>query len=120
MKQSVIARALTLRAALPAVFGEGEYVKLEASGSAAQHVLAFARRHGADIVVTAVTRLAAGLLINAPLVPREAWGDTTLTLPGGDWIDVLNGGRLTGETISAALLFAKLPVCLLQSSVAPH
>ncbi len=48
-------------------------------------------------------------------MPAEAWADTTLTLPGFDWLDVLNGGPLTTTTIAAADLFATLPIALLRS-----
>jgi (1->4)-alpha-D-glucan 1-alpha-D-glucosylmutase len=115
IKQAVIARALTLRAHLPALFAKGAYEKLEATGPAAAHVLAFARRHKKHTVIVAVTRLAAGLITDTPLVPAEAWADTTLKLPGFDWLDVLNGGPLTTTTIAAADLFATLPIALLRS-----
>jgi (1->4)-alpha-D-glucan 1-alpha-D-glucosylmutase len=116
VKQAVIARALALRASLPELFAENGYVKLTASGSAAHHVLAFARRTKTQCIVTAVTRLAAALVTDIPLVPPAAWGNTTLTLPGGTWMDVLNGGEITGEKPPVASLFAKLPVCLLRLS----
>ena len=115
VKQAVIARALGYRARHPALFAAGGYVKLEAAGPAAAHVLAFARRHKGRMCVSAVTRLAAGLVEEMPLVPAAAWAETTLTLPGGNWTDMLNGGGLAGETVDAAALFGKLPVALLAS-----
>ncbi len=115
VKQAIIARALKLRAELPALFATGDYQKLEAEGPAAAHILAFTRSHQGKTIVTAFTRLATPLLGAAelPLVPASAWENTTLTLPANDWIDVLNAGTLNGEKIQAATLFANLPVALL-------
>ena len=69
---------------------------------------------GGYCVITAVTRLSAGLVEGTPLVPPQGWGDTTLTLPGGEWVDALNGVAFTAQEIPAATLFASLPVCLLR------
>jgi (1->4)-alpha-D-glucan 1-alpha-D-glucosylmutase len=91
-------------------------MKLEASGPAARHILAFARHTKTHSIVTAVTRLAANLVTDTPLVPEAAWADTTLKLPRRAWIDVLSGGQFTDTEIPAARLFGKLPVCLLLSS----
>ena len=113
VKQAIIARALALRASLPDLFAHGGYTKLEARGSAAGHILAFARHARGHCVITAVTRLSARLVQDAPLVPPQGWGDTVLTLPGGEWVDALNGGAFTAGDIPAAALFASLPVCLL-------
>jgi len=115
VKQAIIARALRLRAENPALFAEGDYVKLEAAGPAALHVLAFARRHQNRTIVSAVSRLSTSLITDSPLIPAAAWAGTTLTLPGFNWIDVLNGNPITTETIPIAGLLAKLPVAMLKS-----
>ncbi len=113
VKQAIIARALNFRAAHPDLFGKGAYVKLEAEGPAAAHVLAFARRHKNGVAVTAISRLAAALVNEAPLIPADAWAETKLTLPRETWTDVLNGGSVNGATIPVADLFAHLPVAFL-------
>jgi (1->4)-alpha-D-glucan 1-alpha-D-glucosylmutase len=115
VKQAVIARALELRLRRPMLFAKGDYVKLEAEGPAAAHVLAFARRTKTQCVVVAVTRLAAGMVTDVPLVPAEAWAETRLVLPGFDWIDALNGGTVTAEALPMTELFERLPVALLIS-----
>jgi (1->4)-alpha-D-glucan 1-alpha-D-glucosylmutase len=116
VKQAVIARALAVRKDQPDLFAQGDYVKLEASGPAAAHVLAFARRHERRVIVTAVSRLTANLVSGTPLIPASVWGDTSLSLPGFNWFDVLNGDRSHDtDTIPAATLFARLPVALLRS-----
>jgi (1->4)-alpha-D-glucan 1-alpha-D-glucosylmutase len=115
VKQGIIARALKLRESLPNLFAYSNYIKLEADGIAANHILAFTRRDETHCIITAVTRLAADLVTNTPLVPPHSWADTTLTLPGGNWIDVLNGRRITETNLPVATLFSQLPVCLLRS-----
>ena len=116
VKQAVIARALAVRKDQPDLFAQGDYLKLEASGPAAAHVLAFARRHERRVIVTAVSRLTANLVSGTPLIPASVWGDTSLSLAGFNWFDVLNGDRSHDtDTIPAATLFARLPVALLIS-----
>jgi (1->4)-alpha-D-glucan 1-alpha-D-glucosylmutase len=115
VKQAIIARTLALRARLPDLFEQGSYEKLEATGSGAAHMLAFTRRSKTHCLVAAVTRLSAGLVTDSPLPPAGSWADTTLTLPGDHWIDVLNGGDISSSHAPGAEIFAKLPVCLLVS-----
>ena len=74
-----------------------------ATGSAADHVVAF--RRGDDVLV-AVVRWTVHL-------EQNGWGDTVVTMPDGSWIDALTGRALTG-TVAAAELFAELPVILLE------
>ncbi len=116
VKQAIIAHALALRASLPTLFARGGYIKLEAEGDAQDHVLAFARRHRQHCVITAVTRLSARLVTASPLVPPSAWAGTTLTLPGTNWTDVLNGGTVVGDKIPVGMLLGRLPVSLLRSA----
>ncbi|MFC0408592.1 malto-oligosyltrehalose synthase [Roseomonas elaeocarpi] len=123
VKQAIVSRALNLRARLPALFGEGEYIPLEVTGAQAEHVLAFARRHDGQTVVVAVTRLAAGLLgpAETPLVPADRWGDTAVQLPdelGASSLSSTLGGETVeaGPAIPAATLFATLPVALLEAA----
>jgi len=98
-KLLVVQRALTLCRERPSLFGS--YAPVEASGTAAEHVLAF-DRGGA---VTVATRLPVGL------AARGGWGDTTLALPHGRWRDVITG-RAPGSARVGELL-AAYPVALL-------
>ncbi|MFN8194102.1 MAG: malto-oligosyltrehalose synthase [Nocardioidaceae bacterium] len=93
--------ALTLRRDRPELFAG--YQPLTASGTAADHVLAF-DRGGA---VTVVTRLPVGL------AGAGGWGGTTLELPAGDWVDELSGRDVPGGPVAMADLLADLPVALL-------
>jgi malto-oligosyltrehalose synthase len=82
-KQALIARALSLRAALPELFAEGSYEPIAASGPAARHVVAFLRRRAADALVVVVPRLAASIRRTADQLAFDpaALADTTLALP---------------------------------------
>ena|GEM_PF-45336 len=101
------AKLLVTRAALrllrdqPGLFGG--YLPLPATGSAADHVVAF-DRGGA---ITVATRLPVGL------AAAGGWGDTVLALPAGDWVDVISGREVVGGDVAVAELLGDLPVALL-------
>ncbi|RBY90651.1 malto-oligosyltrehalose synthase [Blastococcus sp. TF02A-26] len=101
-KLLVVSRALRLRRDSPELFAG--YTPVTATGSAAEHLLAF-DRGGA---VTVATRLPVALA-------RSGWGDTALQLPTGAWRDVLTGERLVSDAggLRADQLLARLPVALL-------
>jgi (1->4)-alpha-D-glucan 1-alpha-D-glucosylmutase len=102
-KLRVVTAALQLRRARPDSFVGGSYRPVLATGSAANHVIAFRR---ADDVLVAVTRWTVHL-------EQSGWHDTNLPLPEGSWTDVLTGRPVSGS-VSAAELFAELPVALLE------
>ena len=97
-KLHVTCSALTLRRERPELFTS--YAPVQASGTAAGHVLAF-DRGGA---ITVATRLPVGLATTG------GWGDTRLELPEGSWHDLLTGTRTDGRL---ADLLAVHPVALL-------
>lgn len=123
IKQAIIARTLALRETQPALFAEGTYLPVTATGDSAAHVLAFARCHGERTIVAVTTRLAAGLLGDAttPAVPSARWDGTELPLPrhsnGSGWRDVLTGGVFAGplESLPVGAILARLPVALLEA-----
>ena len=102
-KMRVVNVALRLRRARPDAFVRGGYLPVLAAGAAADHVVAF--RRGDDVLAAAV-RWTVHL-------EQTGWGDTVLPLPDGSWTDVLTGRPVSG-TVSAADLFAELPVILLE------
>jgi (1->4)-alpha-D-glucan 1-alpha-D-glucosylmutase len=102
-KIKVVATALRLRRSRPDTFTRGGYHPVLATGSAAEHVVAFRR---ADDVLVAVTRWTVRLA-------DSGWGDTALPLPDGSWTDTLTGAVRRGTT-PATELFAELPVALLE------
>ncbi len=96
--------ALTARRDRPELFTS--YTPLVAGGPAADHVLAYDR--GGAIAVA--TRLPAGL------AARGGWGETTLELPPGVWLDLLTDRVVRPESdgrVEVAHLLADYPVALL-------
>ncbi|SDC70634.1 maltooligosyl trehalose synthase [Geodermatophilus telluris] len=106
-KLLVTSRALRLRRDRPELFTG--YTPVEATGAAADHVVAFDRGSGEQSgAVTVATRLPVGLA-------ATGWGDTALALPTGAWLDVLTGTRVVSDAGGAPVgeLLARLPVALL-------
>jgi (1->4)-alpha-D-glucan 1-alpha-D-glucosylmutase len=122
----VIWRALETRRANPLLFEKGDYTPLAGSGSRADHVVAFARRHGDVGLIAIAGRLWASLGIEPRVPPLGAavWGDTTIDtalLPGGaEPINVLTGERVPVRAgrILVADAFANFPAALLLYKIA--
>ena len=113
VKLALVHRALELRRRKRPSFGEGKrgaYGPLPLSGPAADHGVAFSR--GTD-VVTVVTRW--------PLALEEegGWRSTSLSLPPGQWADVLSGRHHRGDVLVRELL-ATVPVALLKKIREPR
>ncbi|MGH4023121.1 MAG: malto-oligosyltrehalose synthase, partial [Pseudonocardiaceae bacterium] len=81
------------------------YTPLRATGPAAAHAVAFARRG----VIAVATRLPVGL------AARGGWSGTVLPLPEGSWTDALTGRVISAPT-PLADLFTPYPVALLLPS----
>jgi (1->4)-alpha-D-glucan 1-alpha-D-glucosylmutase len=96
----ITATALRTRRDHPELFTD--YRPLLAQGPASNHVLAF-DRGGA---ITVATRLPAGLK------QAGGWRDSTLTLPRGDYRDLLTGNQYAGP-VGLAQLLATYPVAFL-------
>jgi (1->4)-alpha-D-glucan 1-alpha-D-glucosylmutase len=90
---------LSLRREQPALFREGDYRGLQAEGAKAAHVVAFARRHGDQMLVLIAARLFSSLAASGEAPVGELWGDTVVRLP-----EVAEGMRfenvLTGEMLA--------------------
>ncbi|TCZ54277.1 malto-oligosyltrehalose synthase [Roseicella aquatilis] len=122
VKQAVIARALALRAARPALFAEGDYQPVAAAGPLAEHVLAFLRTHRKGAALVVATRLPGARLGGSPLplLPAAEWRGTELLLPASwearHWQDVLTGEGLhvPGDRLPVGQVLARLPVALLE------
>jgi (1->4)-alpha-D-glucan 1-alpha-D-glucosylmutase len=112
--------ALMLRAEQPALFAEGSYHALTATGDSADHVIAFARQHGPHELITVVPRLSL-LLANGNELPpiADLWGDTQLALPhttpGTRYRNLFTGAILTSTAAGLALsdVLHNFPVALL-------
>jgi len=112
LKQTVILRLLCLRRDDPELFARGTYQPLSASGTAADHVLAFVREHRGRRLLVAVARHTAEWLAGAdtPAIPADRWDGTTLPLPQGQWRNVLGEGTRAGGETEAVGVFGSLPV----------
>ena len=117
VKLFVTSRALELRKERQALFLEGDYVPLRATGSRRQHVCAFARRLRGEWVVAAVPRLLARVVSEGRFPLGETtWPEGALVLPRGapaTWRNVFTGERV--ERLALAEVFRSFPVALLVS-----
>ena len=125
VKLYTIHRALTGRRAHPALFQQGAYVPLQAVGSHAAHVCAFARQMGTESVVVVVPRLMAALTGHGSRLPLggEVWADTRVLLSpelAGPRIHAFTGeavapaGRAGEVALPVAGLLDLFPVALLE------
>jgi (1->4)-alpha-D-glucan 1-alpha-D-glucosylmutase len=99
----LIQRVLAHRRRHPGCYGPGSaHRPLPVSGPKAAHAVAFTRTGGLAVVVP---RLLVGL--------GGGWADTSVLLPGGDWVDVLTGAAVPGGQASVAALLRRFPVAVL-------
>lgn len=121
IKQWLIARTLRVRASQADLFRHGDYQPLRAHGRHADRLFAFSRRHGEQLAITLVPRLAAPLLRDhdQPLIPSGNWDDTLIDLPAVPLVSGLTGARATGgSAVPVSELLYDVPVNLLMST--PH
>jgi (1->4)-alpha-D-glucan 1-alpha-D-glucosylmutase len=103
IKAYVIYQGLSFRRDHKALFECGNYLALEAAGPHRDHVCAFARCTGDDVVLVVVPRLVVRLTggVERPPLGLDVWGKTALLLPphlaGRDYRNVF-----TGEVLSPA------------------
>ncbi|QWT21194.1 malto-oligosyltrehalose synthase [Bacillus sp. NP157] len=112
VKQAVIFRLLCARKAHPELFARGSYRPLEATGPAAEKVLAFVREHRGQRLVVAVGRHLAPWIAgsSAPAIRAGHWEGTSLALPAGKWSSLLTDRKLDGGEVGVAEVFGELPV----------
>jgi (1->4)-alpha-D-glucan 1-alpha-D-glucosylmutase len=106
---------LKLRTELAEVFTHGDYQPLEVTGPHRDHVIAFARRHGRDAVITAVTKSLAPLSQGGRTWPRVESFEGSLNLDGLSIEGTGGEDRVTEVRLSA--LFGVLPVAVLKARV---
>ena len=129
VKLYLTSRALACREAHPDLFARGDYIPLTAEGTAADHVVAFARRDADREFIVAVPRLVAGLIGRErrdPIGP-DIWGDTRLRLPGAEpgarYRDIFSGETIKasvsddGTLLHLADVFAAFPFALLERAL---
>jgi (1->4)-alpha-D-glucan 1-alpha-D-glucosylmutase len=82
IKQAVIAHCLTIRRTHARLFASGEYIPLNPQGPAADHLIAYSRRHEAETVIVAAVRRSTRLLPedDTIAIPERAWSGTHLEI----------------------------------------
>jgi len=105
----------------------GSYQPLEVLGPARRHVVAFARQHEQEVVITLASRLTCTLCDGEPdrlLQPAERWAGTRVLLPAhlgpGPWHEALTQRPLPpprGRELDLATAFATLPLAVLVTGV---
>jgi (1->4)-alpha-D-glucan 1-alpha-D-glucosylmutase len=119
LKLYVVSRALEHRRAHRALFLAGDYIPLDVSGPAAEHVIAFARRVNGEWAVVAVPRLLAALCRGRdPASNPGIWTGTEIHLPPdapGGWRNVFTGELVRGRPLAASRLFGQFPVAVLSA-----
>jgi (1->4)-alpha-D-glucan 1-alpha-D-glucosylmutase len=103
-------RLLQLRNALPSVFTHGSYEPLEVSGRHADHVIAFARRHGRDAAIIVVGRAMAPFSDHGRAWPRADAFDAAVQL-GGYAAEGFAGAR----ELAVSSLFVHLPAAIVKA-----
>lgn len=109
-KAVLITRTLAARRRHPAAFGrDAGYVPIGVTGEHADRVIAFARSSGTgpEVVTVATTRA----------VGTPVWTDTFVTLPTGNWRDVLSDDAeavVSGE-VSLERWLTSFPVAVLEA-----
>ena len=123
IKLFLTSRALNFRRAHQALFMEGDYQPMQASGAKKENMFAFLRHTEKDWAITVVPRLVTRL---APAgrqpTGESAWASNQMLLPKGaptDWMNVLTGEKLKartsgrGNSLALAEVFSRFPVALL-------
>lgn len=118
IKLFAISRAMAARNLRKQLFDEGDYVRLEVTGSRSPRIIAFARQRGDECAIVIAPRLLASVIgaDELPLGP-QVWGDTsvkTIAKTGGAWRNAFTGEAVSGgKSVSVAEALGRFPVCLL-------
>jgi len=123
IKLYTICRALEVRRRLPALFAEGDYQALEATGPQAENLVALARCHDGRRLIAVAPRFVASRLENQNLPLPQGWTATRLAVPpeifeDGPLVDALTGTEamvdLEGH-LPVERILSEFPVALLVS-----
>lgn len=118
IKMYLTAQALRHRSANAALFTDGEYIPVHATGEHADRVVAFARHREGQWTLLAVPRITAAMAPPEQPPVGSVWGDTALDLPEGmplSWRNVLT----SEEPLSMMLadVFRTIPYAVLEPLV---
>jgi (1->4)-alpha-D-glucan 1-alpha-D-glucosylmutase len=119
-KLYLIWRTLNFRKAHEDLFAQGAYLPLDTTGLRQQHLIAFARRLGAETIVVAAARWFTALIGERGGWPATGfdWGDTQLVLPGpGAYRHLFSAEVIETDeeapAVGAETLFRRFPAALL-------
>jgi (1->4)-alpha-D-glucan 1-alpha-D-glucosylmutase len=112
-KLHVIRQGLALRKTHAAVFHEGEYRALAADGGYEENVIAFSLSAGARGIVAIAPRVFANKLGEKRAPIGDFWGEAGLSLPEGQFLDVMTQREHPGGRRRMSELLAEFPVALL-------
>jgi (1->4)-alpha-D-glucan 1-alpha-D-glucosylmutase len=116
-KMWVTYKALQTRKELRDLFDGGSYVALRSSGAKAGHALGFTRSLNGKSAVTVFPRFVHTLMGGEMRMPLgNAWGETKIALPEGEFVNVFTGERVRGGEVQCADVFRSFPVALLVSA----
>jgi (1->4)-alpha-D-glucan 1-alpha-D-glucosylmutase len=113
LKLAVTAALQAHRKKHPALFAEGSYEPLAATGERAEHICAFARTRGQDALLFIAARFP------AKLEAEPSWGETEVSWPqaaagASRWRDLLTGQVMERRNaLSVGPVLAGLPVAVL-------
>jgi (1->4)-alpha-D-glucan 1-alpha-D-glucosylmutase len=121
VKLTLIAILLARRRDHPALFAQGGYEPLAATGPKADHICAFARSHQADALLVAAARFPARLEAD------PAWTGTEIPWPQAvagttRWRELLSGQVIErrGEAVGAEAVLGYLPIAVLVPDIGAH
>lgn len=113
-KLAALTTLLQYRQQVAELFASGDYQNLEAHGTQAECICAFARQHGDQVLLCLTARFP------SRLESRSFDLDSTIALPGNlqghhAWWDLLSGRELTAMNgcLSAQAVFSDLPAAVL-------
>ncbi len=118
IKLFLLHHVLKARQEQPQLFHAGGYIPLQVSGSRAAHVVAFARHHAKQVLLTVVPRLLTQLIDETqdPL-GESIWQNTEIHLPRWkrlEWVNELTQeGIPAGENLPVSTVLKSFPVALL-------
>ncbi len=118
LKLFTIHRAMAARNAAKELFDEGDYVRLRATGSRSNHIIAYARRTGEQWALTIAPRFLTSIVSENELpLGQEVWGDTKIEMPADApraWRNVFTNEAINWRrSFSVAEALGRFPVALL-------
>ena len=113
-------KVLAQRRARADLYKHGDYVPLVVEGQWAEHVCAFARRHGESIAISVAIRWTARMVPSGEPPLGALWKDTAIEVPESVmFLNLLTGEELRTESrggrrwLAVSVVLAHLPVALL-------